>query len=655
MNMSEKPELVTGAIVGLGSTLGRVVGDAATRLGTLAGLLDPRLPLMTLADEVEVVQDNQDIRQRASERNAGETRLALRRIIDLLALRPLDIRLPKITVSVAPAASAPANDWQRLETATKSLFELNSVGDVLRSSVGTTLAFRGRLMQVREAAGQPYDPTAEAALSDRMVQAGHDAAMPRDKVLELAQAMVERKIPLSDVAAVLPVAAKFAQGQGVSTEIAAQLVSELQQKGGINNAADLARALSAVAWRGQKEAPSVELFSRGLLTGLTTIRTGDAQKVESLLQSRQALAAAPADLLQQGVEKRRESPLGQLEQKEQLISGAMLQIGDALLKSNDFLLTAAAVMGGGLLAVKSAIGIKQFAQDARGLLPGNWGKRDVQDVFVTNWPAGSFGDLPDRSPKGKGKGKSGGKTRPEGTGKSSRGSILQRARSTLGRAASAASGWMGRTAQPVRSSRVGRVAGGMLRRGASLARAVDASGVGQAVGSLARGAGTALRRFGPVNAALAITDAASIYNSNQSPQEKAVGYGKAGGSAIGAAAGAALGTLIPIPVVGTLVGGAIGASVGEWIGGKAGALLGPSDNAPKPPPAAPQPAAPAAATPVASGPPNWTFSPQVSINVAGNIVNPQQLLDELIPTLRRLIGEAQQERQRNALFDTVVV
>ncbi|WP_371232854.1 hypothetical protein ACAW63_07745 [Pseudomonas sp. QE6] len=632
MNMSEKPELVAGAIAGLGSTLGRVVGDAATRLGTLAGWLGPRLPLMTLADEVEVVQDNQDIRQRASERNAGETRLALRRIIDLLALRPLDIRLPKITVSVAQAASASANDWQRLETATKSLFELSSVGDVARSAVSMNLAFRGRLMQVREAAGQPYDPTAETALGDQVVTAGHDAAMPRDKVLELAQAMVERKIPLSDVAAVLPVAAKFAQGQGVSTETAAQLVSELQQKGGINNAADLARALSAVAWRGQKEAPSVELFSRDLLTGLTTIRTGDAQKVESLLQSRQALTDAPGDLLQQGVEKRRESPLGQLEQKEQLISGALLQIGDALLKSNDFLLTAAAVMGGGLLAVKSAIGIKQFAQDARGLLPGNWGKRDVQDVFVTNWPAGSFGDLPDRSPKGKGKGKSGGKTRPEGTGKSSRGSILQRARSTLGRAASAASGWIGRTAQTVRSSRVGRVAGG-----------------------LARGAGTALRRFGPVNAALAITDVASIYNSNQSPQEKAVGYGKAGGSAIGAAAGAALGTLIPIPVIGTLVGGAIGASVGEWIGGKAGALLGPSDAAPKPPPVAPQPAAPAAATPVASGPPNWTFSPQVSINVAGNIVNPQQLLDELIPTLRRLIAEAQQERQRNALFDTVVV
>ena len=55
-----------------------------------------------------------------------------------------------------------------METATKSLSELNSVGDVARSSLSASLAFRGRLMQVREAAGQPYDPVAEAA-ADRIL------------------------------------------------------------------------------------------------------------------------------------------------------------------------------------------------------------------------------------------------------------------------------------------------------------------------------------------------------------------------------------------------------------------------------------------------------------------------------------------------------
>ena len=648
MEMSEKPDVLVAAVVGLGSTLGRVITDSAVRLGTLVGKLDASLPMRTLVDGIDAVQDNQDIRHRASERNAGETRLALRRIIDLLGLRPAEVRLPKITVGVAPAASAPANDWQRMETATKSFSELNSVGDVARSSLSASLAFRGRLMQVREAAGQPYDPDAEAALGKRVVMAADAAAMPREKVLDLAQAMAESKVPLRDMDTMLPVAARFAQGQGVSMQTTAQLISALQQKGDINNAADLERALSAVAWRGQKEAPSVELFSRDLLGSLASLRPGDSQKAEALLQTRQSLAAAPADLLQQGVKQHQESPLGQLEASEQKISGAMLGMGDAMLSHQGAL----EFVGGGLLALKSLIDAKKFVEDANDAMPWNWGKREVQDVFVTNWPACVCDGLLEGRPKGKGKGKGGGKSKTGGSGRAARGGIFQRARSTLGRAAGAASGWLGRAAQSVRSSRVGRAAGGILRRGAGLARRVGAYGIGRAAGGLVRKAGAGLRRFGPVNAALAIADVASVYASDQSPAQKAVGYGKAGGSAIGAAAGAALGTLIPIPVVGTLVGGAIGATVGEWIGGRVGALFGPSAEAAKAPPLAASPAAPPA---VAAAPPNWTFSPQVSINVAGNIVNPQQLLDELIPAMRRLIAEAQQERQRNALFDTVVM
>ena len=651
MEMSEKPDVLVAAVVGLGSTLGRVITDSAVRLGTLVGKLDASLPMRTLVDGIDAVLDNQDIRHRASERNAGETRLALRRIIDLLGLRPAEVRLPKITVGVAPAASAPANDWQRMETATKSLSELNSVGDVARSSLSASLAFRGRLMQVREAAGQPYDPVAEAALGKRVVMAADAAAMPREKVLDLAQAMAESKVPLRDMDTMLPVAARFAQGQGVSMQTTAQLISALQQKGGINNAADLERALSAVAWRGQKDAPSVELFSRDLLGSLASLRPGDSQKTEALLQTRQSLAAAPADLLQQGVKQHQESPLGQLEASEQKISGAMLGMGDAMLSHQGVL----EFVGGGLLALKSLIDAKKFVEDANDAMPWNWGKREVQDVFVTNWPACVCDGLLEGRPKGKGKGKGGGKSKTGGSGSAARGGIFQRARSTLGRAAGAASGWLGRAAQTVRSSRVGRAAGGILRRGAGLARRVGASGIGRAAGGLVRKAGAGLRRFGPVNAALAIADVAAVYASDQSPAQKAVGYGKAGGSAIGAAAGAALGTLIPIPVVGTLVGGAIGATVGEWIGGRVGALFGPSDEAAKAQSAAPAPAAPVAAAMAANAPASWTFSPQVSINVAGNIVNPQQLLDELVPAMRRLIAEAQQERQRNALFDTVVM
>lgn len=72
MEMSEKPDVLVAAVVGLGSTLGRVITDSAVRLGTLVGKLDASLPMRTLVDGIDAVQDNQDIRHRASERKAGK-------------------------------------------------------------------------------------------------------------------------------------------------------------------------------------------------------------------------------------------------------------------------------------------------------------------------------------------------------------------------------------------------------------------------------------------------------------------------------------------------------------------------------------------------------------------------------------------------------
>lgn len=51
----------------------------------------------------------------------------------------------------------------------------------------------------------------------------------------------------------------------------------------------------------------------------------------------------------------------------------------------------------------------------------------------------------------------------------------------------------------------------------------------------------------------------------------------------------------------------------------------------------------------------WTFSPQISINVAGNVSDPEQLANELLPRLRQMLADFSQDRQRDALFDMVVV
>ncbi|MDF3932304.1 hypothetical protein [Pseudomonas citronellolis] len=607
--MSDKPEVTAALVTGLGNTLGRAIDDAATRLVSLGVRLDPTLQLRSLVDDVRTLRDQFDLQFRANQRSAEDSRLALRRIGDLIAARPLLVT----AVAASPAAPAAINDRQRLGDGVKPILGIGSIGDMVRLGLDLSVAFRSRLMQLRQAAGQPYDEVAERKLGDQVSGAAEAAAMPQGKALDLADELQKRQVPLADLATFLPAAASFAQGQGVSLETTAALVRELQRKAGIQTVAGMQQALAGIAWRGQLQGTSVEAFGKQLLGQLAVSdRAGAAALVDP-----RAAAGMPADLLQQGVEARRNSPLGQAEAAEQRINGFMQGIGDALLQSNKGLLETAAVVGAGVLAVKAAIGAKQFLKDARGLLPG--GKDKAQEVFVSNWEdlcgclCGTSGSRGKRA-GGKGKGKA------SNAGGAKRGGIVQRARSTLGRALGAA------------GSRVG----GAMRR-------LGASGVGRAAGSLLRGARAGLRRLGPVKTLTAAADVASIYASDQSPGEKAVGYGKVAGSSLSTVAGAALGTLIPIPVVGTLVGGAIGGMVGEWLGGKAGEQLG--AEAPKPVPAAPVPA----------GPPNWTFAPQVSISVAGNIVNPQQLLDELLPAMRRLIAEAQQERQRNALFDTVVV
>lgn len=624
--MSEKPEVTAALVIGLGSALGKVIEDATARLHRLGAAMDPTPHLRNLVDDLRATRYTLDMQYHANERNAGETRLALRRIVDLLAQRPVTIGR---SVTAERDAPAPINDRQRVGDGIGKIAGLSSIGDVLRSSVELSFGFRSRLMQLRQASGLPYDEAAEVRLGKTVNDATESAAMPLGKTLDLADAMSRRRLSLDDTQTLLAPAARFAQGQDVSLATTAALVQQLQQKAGVETAAAMERALAGIAWRAQQQGLPVEVVGKQMLDGLARLGPGDRKGADALLAPAAGSGwhgVMPDGVLQAGVDARRNSPLGQLEAAEQSVSGALIGIGSLLLKSDE-LLRVAAVVGAGLLAVKAAIGVKQFAQDAKSLLPGNWSRRDVQDVFVTNWPdLGGGGSRSGTRRKGPTGGKRSGGARSKTP--AARGGIVQRAGAVLGRAGS----WLG--------GAVGKI---------------GASGIGRAAGGLARGAGSLLRRVGPFKALASVVDVASVYSSNDSPRKKKIGYGKAAGSSVGAAAGAALGTFIPIPVVGTLVGGAIGALVGEYLGGKAGEQAGKPSDPPRASAPAAAPVATVSAPPATTAPPNWTFSPQVNISVAGNIVNPQQLIDELLPAMRRLIGEAQQERQRNALFDTVVV
>ncbi|PMZ70537.1 phage tail protein, partial [Pseudomonas sp. FW305-70] len=161
------------------------------------------------------------------------------------------------------------------------------------------------------------------------------------------------------------------------------------------------------------------------------------------------------------------------------------------------------------------------------------------------------------------------------------------------------------------------------------------------------------------------------------------GGGRGGGVLGGAAAGAALGSIVP--VVGTAIGGIIGGMLGAWGGGEIGATVGkalfggpaplptsPLGMVPMPagqgvgavvrsmasPLVAPITAAslmPAAITVQRPERPKvdqqFTFAPAPVFQVQGDVKDPAQLVQELMPYLRRQFEDFAREARARQLFD----
>ncbi|PTR24368.1 phage tail tape measure protein [Pseudomonas sp. GV085] len=178
------------------------------------------------------------------------------------------------------------------------------------------------------------------------------------------------------------------------------------------------------------------------------------------------------------------------------------------------------------------------------------------------------------------------------------------------------------------------------------------------------------------------------YQNATTRDEKAEGYGEAAGGLAGGLAGAAAGAAIGsvIPLLGTAVGGMIGAWLGAWGGGDVGATMGKAlfggpdtpivpkaalgifpmpagqgvgavvrsmDNAPT----APVTAA-ALMSSTAAKTPEWpkvdqqfTFAPAPVFQVHGDVKDPAQLVQELMPYLRRQFEDFAREARARQLFD----
>ncbi|UZE02166.1 phage tail tape measure protein [Pseudomonas mediterranea] len=196
---------------------------------------------------------------------------------------------------------------------------------------------------------------------------------------------------------------------------------------------------------------------------------------------------------------------------------------------------------------------------------------------------------------------------------------------------------------------------------AAAAEAVPSGSLGMAVKSL-RSVTRATKRIpggSVLDAGIGVLDTALNATTQD---EKAEGYGGAAGGLAGALAGGAAGAAIGsvVPIIGTAIGGAIGAALGGLGGESIGSFLGKSWFGSEEKPAEVKP--PEIAKPTEPTPPvppkveqAFSFAPNVSITVQGDVKDPAQLARELEPHLRQLMEAFSREtvaRQSSSqLFD----
>jgi len=210
---------------------------------------------------------------------------------------------------------------------------------------------------------------------------------------------------------------------------------------------------------------------------------------------------------------------------------------------------------------------------------------------------------------------------------------------------------------------------------AAAAEAASGGSLGRAVQSI-RGVTRATKRIpggNVLDAGVGVLDTALNATTQD---EKAEGYGGAAGGLAGALAGGAAGAAIGsvVPVIGTAIGGLIGAALGGLGGESLGGFLGKSwfgsddkaedAKADKPAASTDAPAKLPEVTkvvePTPPAPPKveqaFSFAPQVSIVVQGDVKDPAQLARDLEPHLRQLMESFSRDvaaRQASSqLFDS---
>ncbi|QBQ11090.1 phage tail tape measure protein [Pseudomonas sp. SXM-1] len=458
-------------------------------------------------------------------------------------------------------------------------------------------------------------------------------------------------------------------------------------KGSVDGSAEEAQAMIALTEAaGLANIVSDQSASAGLLA---QIKYGDKIKADmSTIKETDGKAKIEADAA-----KARETSNRKWATATAGIESSMTRIGDAVRPLTDIaadglaklayglgelagkfpiVISGATVLAAGVIGLGAAINAikigKGLLNVGRGSLMGN--PNVIQRVFVTN-PSGSAGGIDG----GEGK-------RRRGKGKRGRG----------GRGAIAS----GASSSPV---------------GIAASRFAPKAMMGKGLGFAKGGAPLALIEAGLI----AADTYQNAETRDEKAEGYGNAAGTLAGTLAGAAAGAAIGSVVPVigTVVGGLIGGFLGSWGGGELGGAvgraafggpeapAGRLAMPAQPSPLrlPPPGASQmprlgqmmPSLPAGPlmlkAPAAAGPAlgdvsrslavapsavtapalinaglavkaepsrvdqSWTFSPTMPVTVQGDVKDPRQLAQEMMPYMRQLFEEFSREQARRNLFD----
>lgn len=701
--MNESTERVPTVGGVLDTSLGHALADATARMRGLEFLGTWSVALEGLRDESRLIRDTLGRQLQVLERGAGEVRTGLQRIIGLLG-SPAAMRgdtparqggwqrgesaLPSSSVVGTMFRSLQFNGKVQELTARGGLSAEQSERDLARNvrqvANDSGLSSDDVLDLIRLMMNQGMDLQTSLAFLPDAATFSYGQGVPLERTAELTQRLHE----IGGVTSVGDMRAQYAslaqrhdQGEGAVELLARRLSRQLDER-------DPSDAKGNREWVQQQLVEGAQMDGRRRLQDDATTRMATRQgQSESLESAWQQLWRSVSDA-NQDVYRPMVGPVTQ-----KLVQATTVVEENPGLTAG---LTALIAVAGGLKA----------PSDVRGVY------KDVKDVFgaTKSWGGRALGRGADIA-SGVGSAIRQGAGRAYQAAGSMAGAVWQRTVNWSSRAGT----WAGNVVTGVRQGAGSRAAalGGLAKdawqgvshwtgaasqkAGAYIGSTWSAAGrglrsVGEWLSSVMRsGVGRAIGRGALVAVGPALT-AYETYTGNGSAQEKAKGYGDAAGSLVGGLAGAeagvwagaAVGSLVPIvgTAAGAIVGGLVGGALGAWGGGEVGKSLGDglyrtfsndSDegdsssarafdlgNAVSPDAGVtdasrPSPSASASAAPLAPTSETWTFSPQISINVAGNVSDPEQLASELLPRLRRMLADFSQDRQRDALFDMVVV